>query len=274
MRIRGLHIFLFCLCFCTNLSAQTLPAIEDSLLFYTGNIQKYSLYYGKYWEGKDDTLYQYNQALQEYLINVLRSQPLSLEAKFEKLSGSILIVATSEDKRFRIYSWDKQGGGTMHGYYSIVQYKTSKGASAEIIYPKPGTSQDMAEDKEGPGFYYPKIYNVHSKENATYYLAIRNGRYQTWDVSTEIKAFKIEGDALNDSVRIFKAAKDHVNSIGYEYNFFSNYNDKTAQENYVIRLSTDNQRLYVPIVNDLKVTSKYLVYVFDGNYFVFDKNAK
>jgi hypothetical protein len=42
-----------------------------------------------------------------------------------------------------------------------------------------------------------------------------------------------------------------------------------------IRISKDKRTIYIPVINkDDKVTTKDLVYKFDGNRFVYDKNAK
>lgn len=249
------------------LYAQSVKEIEDSIVHYLDKLQKHSNYLG---DAEPDSLDKYNTELQNFLQISLTRQPLSLYAKF---SGSItkgMKIASSEDKKFRIYSWDTQNGGTMHGFNSVAQFQTRKGAQTEVLY----NDTFINGEWSGPGFFYPKIYEIHSSDKKIYYLAIRDGMYSTKNVSTGIKAFAIENNRLNDSIKIFKTTKNTLNSIDCEYDYFSNYNEKSMKENHLIHLSKDKQILYIPIIDGEKMTEKYLVYKFDGTDYVFDKNGQ
>src|ERR1700733_13991675 len=123
--MKKLVVFIVVLLFSkTVLSAQSVSEIEDTISSYLDNIQKWSLYFGEYQEGKPDTLDYYNQGLQKYLVAALSKEPRTLHAKFERISKQMKI-ASSQDEKFRIYSWDEQSDGTMHGFYSILEYKTN-----------------------------------------------------------------------------------------------------------------------------------------------------
>jgi len=254
--------------FCIRAHAQSIKQVNDSISYYKDRIEENSPYNNGS-DGNSDSLYFYNEALKHYLLSALIKQPLTLQTIFRNIATS-----SSDDKKFRIYWWDDQSGGTMHGYYSMVQYQTSNGVKAEVIYPKDGASRDVAEDKDAPGFFYTRVHTVKTVSNKIFYLVIRNGRYMTWDVSSGIKAFSIDNDRLVDTVGIFKTSKEILNSIDYEYDYFSNYDTKTNKEKYQIRLSSDKKKLYIPVVVDLKVTNRNLVYLFDGNNYVFDKHLK
>ena len=263
--MKKIAAFFLVFIFCTPAKSQSVKQVKDSVSYYMAMIKNHSLYYGR----ESDSLDYYNEGLKHYLVSALSKQPLTLQTEFEDIS-----VSSSEDKKFRIYWWDQEGGGTMHGYYSVVQYQTNNGVKAEVIYPKDGTSMDMAENVDGPGFFYPKIYSVRTTNNNTLYLAIRNGRYMTWDVSSGIKAFTIYNDKIIDTIKVFKTSRGVLNAIDYVYNFFSNYDTKTNEEKHQIRLSPDKKKLYIPIVVELNVTNRNLLYIFDGNNYVFDKNLK
>jgi hypothetical protein len=263
---RGLLIIAILLCG-KILFAQSVKEIEDKMLYYLDKLHSHSNYFG---DANDDSLSLYNNELSRYLLTVLEKQPLTLQAKFGRINKVSMDIATSSDKKFRIYSWGTQDGGTMQGFNSVFQFQSGKFVHTEILY------ADTFKDGEwlGPGLFYPKIYTIQAQNNKTYYMAIRNGIYSSKDVSTGIKAFTIENDRINDSIKIFKTAKNILNSIDCEYDYFSNYNDKTAKENYLLHLSDDNHTLFVPLIDGEKMTGRFLIYKFDGYNFIFDKNAK
>jgi hypothetical protein len=86
-----------------------------------------------------------------------------------------------------------------------------------------------------------------------------------------VHAYKIEGDKLTDAP-IFQGAYETKSKLEYSYDYSSNYDFKKMKEDYTLHL--DKQKLYIPEVANDKVTGNYMVYVYDGDKFVYDKNAK
>jgi hypothetical protein len=246
--------------------SQTTCQIEDSILWYLNKVDQYSLYSGEYWEGKDDTLIYYNDGLRTYLLNTLEHHPQTLSVAFERASKQMHIT-TSGDRKFRIYSWNEKSGGTMEGFYSVLQYKAASGTKVQAIYPKPGDIRDMTDNGDAPGFWYAKIYTVKPHRNKTFYIALRRSRLSNYLGTCGVRAFTIEGDKLNDSIKLFNNYAPS-NSIDYAYDLFSNYNLKRRKEKWVVHFSRNKHKLYVPIVVDEKVSGKYLVYKFDGKCYV------
>ncbi len=274
-------LFFMTLLFIQSLFAQSVKEVEDSVLYYLSNIQKYSSYvYETTTESRNDSLNLYNNTLLNYLNNVLEKQPLTLQAKFERINkllekGSSFIklmeITTSENKNFRIYCWDEQAGGSAHGFYSIVQYKNVEGTRAQIICPNEAFPKDVNGDWNWPGYMYPKIHSIFSKEGKTYYLVIRKGIYSHLIASLGVQCFQIENGFLNDSVKIFKTKNDYLNSIDVDID----YSELKVSSKYPeIRFSDGNTKIYIPLINDNRFDGKYLVYKFDGNNYVFDKNFK
>ncbi len=78
------------------------------------DVQKYSKYGSGYDEEK---LSKANEVFEEKLLKYTKISS-TLNYKFSELSD-LLVIATSDDGKFRIYSWDKEDGGTMHDYSSV-----------------------------------------------------------------------------------------------------------------------------------------------------------
>ena len=54
---------------------------------------------------------------------IIKTNPRSLEYSFKKLQEETDIrIATSSDKKLRIYSWDNNQGGTMRFFDQIIQF--------------------------------------------------------------------------------------------------------------------------------------------------------
>lgn len=212
-------LLLLCLSAFARTNAQSVSEIEDSTFHYMQSIKKYSQYnYSRNIDAQIDSLYLYHFLLSEYLKNKLSTQPLTLWAEFAAAEKEGLHVATSEDKKVRIYCWNEEGGGTMMSWNSIIQYATGSGTNAEIIYC--GTCDSANEGNAGD--FYSHIYTIHKKNNKPVYLAILGGRAWNSYGSRDIRAFAIENDTFNHSIKIFKKGKEYFNDIGYAYDLFLN----------------------------------------------------
>ena len=255
----------------TYVNAQSVREIEDSALHYMQCVKKYSQYnHDVDIEGKIDSLYQYHYLLSEYLKNKLSAQPLTIRAEFLSAKKEGLHITNSEDKKVRIYCWSEEGGGTMMLYNSVIQYATSDRTKAEVMHL---SAMDMADNRDSYGDFYVKIYTIYKKKQPIY-LALSRGRAWSSYGSCSIEAFAIEDDTINHSVKVFKKGKDYFNSIDYAYELYHNYNAKTRSEIHTIHFNHAKDMLYIPTVKNDSITGRYFIYKWDGNYFVYDKNAK
>ena len=241
--------------------AQTPQKIEEDLLQKLENLQKYSSYSGNY----DDNLTpkaqkDFKDALIKYAKN-----PATLKYSFSKLNRQ-MFIQTSSDGKFRVYSWDTQDGGTMHGFDAVYQYRGRNGK----VFVK---SRPDGEN-EGASFV-GKIYQLNSKAGSVY-LTINSAIASTQDAAQSIAAVKIVGNKLDDKFKIFKTKEGLTNSIGFAYNFFS-VMERKERPLLLIVFDAKNNILKIPVVIENEkypngeVTNRFINYKFNGTNFV---NAK
>lgn len=236
-------------------------AFTKQIASYTSEIQRFRA------EGLFDSLEVVNTALLTYLKEKSEAAPGLMDIDLKAMDTAGIVVLTSEDNKFRIYCWDTETGGTMRFLNSLIQYRTEVGAKVVVL-------NDIATTEE-PGAFYREIYTVHATNGNTYYLVTSRGIYSSRDIVEGIQAYTIEKDKLNDSIKLFRTAKQQLNDISYACDFFSNIDSNTGSQRNLIRLSDDKQTLFIPIVNAKdEVTDRSLIYKFDGNQFVYDKSAR
>lgn len=212
-----------------------------------------------------DSLTHINDELYDYMLKVCSTMPQLLKAK---LNIDEMAIVTSEDQKLRIYSWDTYMGGTMHYYNAIAQYATVTGSQAIDINHLP-----KKEENSEPGAVYNSVYTIKQKDGKTYYLLTYRGTFSNIVAGAGIKAVSIADDNLL-SVDVFQATNKTLNDINYNYDLSSNYNYDNGGEYYVIHLSKNNKKLYIPLVDGDQMTGKWLVYVFNGYKFIYDEKAK
>ncbi|MBL7718515.1 MAG: hypothetical protein JNL72_06755 [Flavipsychrobacter sp.] len=241
--------------------SKELPAFADSIRAYLLAID------GAKENDNYDTLAIVNAALLRYLEYASVTYPALLNVDFPGVDTLGMAILTSDDRKFRIYCWDTRTGGTMRFFNSVAQYSTNTGAATM-------TFNDIASGDIG--VWYPKLHTITTQTRGTIYLAHTRAIASSRDVADGISAYAIADDGrLNDSIVAFKTATKNLNDISYSYDYHSNIDDSTGAQRNTLRLSEDKRTLYVPIVGDNEqVTSRSLVYKFDGDYFVFDKHAR
>ncbi|MEZ5017972.1 MAG: hypothetical protein R2800_13015 [Flavipsychrobacter sp.] len=205
-----------------------------------------------------DSIIAYNEKLGSYLTSLINTQPEILTAKLAVLQDAGMDIVTAPDSKVRLYSWDTQMGGTMRDYANIIQYATQNGTKA------------FEETEGGVSFY--SIYHIKAQSKKNYYLAIYNARLSTKLIEEGVKAYIIEDNELKPA-NIFHTPSKTYNTISYSYDLYTAMNDDEV-EGTDIALSDDYNKLYIPIIEGEHMTNRRLVYVFDGEKFVFDKHAK
>jgi hypothetical protein len=241
----------------TGLLAQKLTpeAIETDLL----NSFKMITYWADknnsdYNPKNDDKLEQANDAFYRKLSDYAKKYPTTISQSFSSLIHAHLNITTSEDGSFRIYSWDRQTGGTMHFFENIFQYKVLD--KTNLFEPK--------HIEADAGCYYTNIYAVKTSKNV-YYLATFYIIGSTKDLGGGIQAFAIENGVLNNDVKIIKTQTGLHSSINYEYDA-SYINDRNKYPD--IEYNKVLQTIKIPLIEtNGKATHKFITYKFTGKYF-------
>ena len=242
-----LSIFAFVASGCGQAKKPTNEEIETNLVKSYKNILSAS----EDWDKLDAA----NKVFKEKLVNYTSSYLSTLTFGFNSLKTMIDIV-TSDDGLFRIYSWDTQQGGTMRDFENVFQYQFN------------GEVYDMVSNTGDGVFnpFYSEIFTLKANGN-TYYLAINNHILSSKDVMQSIKAFTIEGCTLNENVKLFKTKTQLLNEINVGFDFFSVV-DRPERPFRLIKYDPKNKIVYIPIVfGNGKVTDKYILYQFNGEYF-------
>ncbi len=186
----------------------------------------------------------------------------TLKYKFGELQKEITIK-TSEEGKFRAYSWDRLDGGTMHFFETVYQFQAKDGK----VY-----SQAVKTEEGNAGGFVNDIFSIETKLG-NIYLVCSYAIGSTQDRYEGVGLLKIDGNNLNDKVKLFKTKSGLTNSIGFSYNFFSVL-DKKRDNDDLILYDKKTKVLKIPVVIEDKefgngrVTDKFISYKFNGTYFV------
>lgn len=237
---------------------QTPARIETELLGFLADISKYGNYGG---ERDDEKLTAANEALKRSLMDN-GTKAAFLAYAFPKLQEE-MFVATSKDGKFRIYSWDRQSGGTMRDFTEVYQFRGSGGNT--IMW------AENDEDESG-GSFYPEIFQVASK-GGPIYLATSTFIGSTSMHGQSIKTIKINGDDLDLTAKLIRTGSGPANSAGFGYDFFSVV-DRKERPIKLFQFNEARKEFRFPIVIEDdetpqgRVTNKFITYRFNGTYFV------
>ncbi len=258
-------LFLFVLCF--SAKGQSVHEVKTKLSDYQGKIAYWDVHrYDSTVVDGEDSLDKVNNDLANYLVKTFTNNKSTLTADFQKTVNTISII--SDDYKLRLFSWDTRMGGTMRLYSDMAQYQTYNGSKV-VDMKDTSVEGDYGSD-------YRSITIIHTKSGKTVYLVKDYSIVSTKDRAESITAYVIENDLLK-KFGLFHTKTKVLNSIGYGYDAFASAYKLKDKDIPTIHLNKDKQKLYIPIVGGPTgedVTEKFLVYVFDGNNYVFDKNAK
>lgn len=249
----------FLIAFFVSAFGQTNAKIEQELVAAINEVQKYSAYGGNYDDAKVSAA---NEVFREKLLNYTKTAA-TLKYAFPAL-GKLLTIATADDGKLRIYSWDLETGGTMHSFSRVYQYLGADGK----VYSKP---ESEAEEGDAGSFAH-SIYTQPTK-NGAIYAVCSTAILSNPDHYQAVSLYKIEGAELKDKVELFKTAEGLTDSIGFEYDFFSIV-ERQERPVKLILFDKATKTIKIPVViqdkkNPLgRVTNRFINYRFDGNYFV------
>jgi hypothetical protein len=247
-------IFLF---YASHAYAQTPGKIEQELLIAFRQIQARALYSdGATTPGRIDSIKQANTSFRNSLLAYTAASRATFAYEFKELEKEGLVIRTSEDGLFRIYSWDMGIGGTEHHFDAVFQYK----AANEVF------SRAARQEADDAGKWYSRIFDLKT-ETKTYYIGLYHEMFSTTDLFQGVKVFCIEDKNLNESVRLFKTTKGLTNEMGLAYNFLS-VARRPERPAKLIYYDTDDDQLHLTVVSDDgKVTRQMITYQFNGEYF-------
>jgi len=261
-------LLLFALTFFYQITeGQPVSEIESTILKCTERID--------YWTSNpnidsEDSTATISKFLLDYLKVALENQPTSINSSFKKIQKGEMNILTSDDSNVRIYCWDVGGMHTARSTDALIQYRTPKGIKVEIL-------NDDTKSVEGDvltGTYYRELYTYQTKSIGTIYVEI--DIVVAWNTGGEynVSAFAIRNNKLVWNIPFFKTSTKTKSSISYGYDLSLDKNSNFDFEDIKIRMSEDRKTLSIPLItNDNKITGKYLVYKFDGNEFVFDRES-
>ncbi len=139
-----------------------------------------------------------NQILTDLLLKYTSEDASTLTQPFDSLR-KYMFIATSEDGKLRIYSWQKEENDDMKYYENIFQYE----AEGKVY------STKLVEDDDfNPKGLYTAIETFEKDSNEVIYFGKLDAIFSEKDYSTSIETFKIEGTELIDSLMIFKVYDD------------------------------------------------------------------
>jgi hypothetical protein len=145
-------------------------------------------------------------AFKEKLKTIL-SDRRTYEFPFDTLKKYITIV-TSADGKLRIFSWDERTGGSAHQMTGIAQFTpTARDEDIRIA--------DLEnDDEEGPidDVIYYEIHDIQA-DSYTYYLTFGWGTFGGGTHFRMIRSFRIAGNKLDFSDRIFEYKGTTCNEI-------------------------------------------------------------
>ncbi|MGZ3766426.1 MAG: hypothetical protein ACXVB0_15600 [Mucilaginibacter sp.] len=254
---------IICCCFITsNLFAQNLKAIEADLLRSFKTID--------YWRDKSyteadgplgDSLERSNDIFGEKLQGYVIKYPKTISYPFNSLVKNHLDISTSADGLFRIYSWDTWTGGTMHFFESVMQYKSGSNFKAIIDTTK-------FEGDVRPNYHDLFTFKANGK---AYYLAVYLSIASTIEVADGIHIFTIDNGNLTDA-KIIKTHSGLHSELENDYDFRSVVNIEYGKRPKP-RFDEKTNTIYLPLVDgNYKMTNKFILYKFTGQYFEKVKN--
>ena len=204
----------------------------------------------------DSLLSLSSQQFTDSLTYLIKNNNSTLNYPFEKLQKeNALKMATSADKKLRVYSWDNNSGGTMRFFNQIYQFD----ANGNIT-----VNASLASNNSQS--YFSKIYTVQNKNNESIYLVISNSILSSKYSVQHINAYKIGTENLQ-SASVFKTKTNTLDKISVEYDFFSVVD---RPERPVELITYENNILKIALVDDKQnITSKNLIYEWNGDVFLY-----
>jgi hypothetical protein len=229
----------------------------------------------------DDSLENVNSWLSGYLKVTLPSIPETLTdtvtspsflfASYRDLRVHqipMVTIASSEDHKIRIWSWNTWTGGSWIAYENLVEYQTNDGI--KVI--------DLEKDlrwgpkDRGDNCIFDTIYEVKGISGITYYMARGVYTADGRNSGSVLLAFAINGTELNTEPTIFfNNETEYDRQKGPQYEISSGCEDCPVP---YIKMNSDGTKLYIQHIGINKknrevVTKRWDVFMFDGEHYIY-----
>jgi hypothetical protein len=245
--------FLFAVAACV--AGQTPSAVENEILAQLKEISRSGSYGEEFDEDKNS---EANDRLRQTLIRNGTRLDI-LQYAFPKLKEA-MYIATSPDRKLRVYSWDLETGGTMHEYDAVIQYQTKSGSVL--------TSSFNKDQEISAGAFTTQVFQLSTKAGPIYlanstFIAQGNLHGQS------IEVFRVNREKL-ERPELIRTSSGLQNSIDFSYDPFSL---EERSERFVL-FDAARRSFRFPIVVETReyengrVTARYITYRFDGKFFV------
>jgi|GEM_PF-2487835 hypothetical protein len=213
-----------------------------------------------YWRSRFnmDSASSEDEILKGKLLSYVNTYPSTMKETFKYLKYyDHLTVLTSDDKAFRIYSWD-DGNAEHPNFINVFQY-TNNGKTEGALSIE-GRDANVLKGRE-----YRNMYTFKTKARVYYLVTylVPSTAKENYSIGMDVYARDPKG-GLNDTTQIIvnDTYGTAVNNIEYH---LANASGAT---NHSIYFNTENKMLYVPIIwNDGVVSTAYTMYRYKNNYF-------
>lgn len=180
-------------------------------------------------------------------------------------------IATSDDGKLRIYSWDTGEGGTMICWGNLIQYRSGK----EVLSFHASLDKVLHPEETGEylsfGGYVETITTIPTHDGEAIYLIQDYFRESSNLGATSVIALRIrEGRLVEDSC--FVTGDGPASQLGVEHTIADWYYTTNQGDgwDWLFRYDKDKQEIYIPKTDELQtLTDRYDVYRFDGERFAF-----
>ncbi|TDL99553.1 MAG: hypothetical protein C4K58_06565 [Flavobacteriaceae bacterium] len=238
--------------------AQEMELIENDLL---ASFQKINA-----WSQQKDNVSSYdslevaNDKFEELLLKYTSFEPKTLHSSLVLLDKAGLTIKTSSDGKFRIYSWDTQTGGTMRYFRNVFQYQ-----NGEKVFSK--TLENRNENLDDPLCVFYQIDDLKVGDK-TYYITQSISIFSTALSYHNLNIFAISGDSNLEESKLIKTSSGLHNQLGYEVDLIAQPNRGREIKNTSIDYNPKIKIISIPLIwADGKITSKRILYKFNGKYF-------
>jgi len=255
--------FLFLiLAFVGSAYAQSNRQIEKELIGDIQRIITFDVWDKNNPEGEEDRV---NQILRNNLLKYGK-KPSTLKYEFPELQRH-MTIATSSDGRFRAYSWDRNGGGTMAFHETVFQFVGADG--------KVHTDYYRAECC-GDGGYRVVDISMFETGNEKYVIMFSRGAASSKFINEWVTFYRLNGNKLEPKPNMFKTMTRLTHEIHIQFDVFS-MPDRNVRR--LIKYDPKSQTIEIPIIIDTegyeegylsystKITGRFITYKFDGKYF-------
>jgi len=193
-----------------------------------------------------------------------------------KDSMETVTIATSDDGKVRIYSWDTEMGGTMIEWSNVIQYRSEDGKLRTFD----GCVWDFeksSEESEGDGNFgclTQSIYSFQRRNGQIIYVTDSYFRESSIYGFNELNAFCISNGKLQNVTDAFVTPEGEMRQdVGVEYIIPSWYFLTGGRGwDWIFSLEDETQTFYLPVTSEdmpNNMTDQYDLYKFNGYQFVY-----